>query len=104
MSVYTFHLSLQDKMADTNGTFADFSGDEDTLDINLDDLDDLPDKDPIAKNLSNEFTVEPTPSKILTRQSISHNREHMKVYLRIRPFTEKEIEDGQSQVWFTNLA
>ena len=86
-------------MADTNGTFADFSDEDDTQDINLDDLDDLPSvKDPIVKNLNDEFTVEPTPSKILSRQSVSHSREHMKVYLRIRPFTDTEIERGESQV------
>ncbi|XP_071947720.1 uncharacterized protein [Antedon mediterranea] len=37
-----------------------------------------------------------TPMK-LTRESVDHNKEPIKVYLRIRPFTGTEIQDGESQ-------
>lgn len=49
----------------------------------------------IRKNLVDEFTAK-TPMK-LTRQSINHKREHMKVFLRIRPFTGEEISNGEEQ-------
>ncbi|XP_033106729.1 kinesin-like protein KIF20A [Anneissia japonica] len=37
-----------------------------------------------------------TPMK-MTRQSVAHSSEPIKVYLRIRPFTGTEVEDGESQ-------
>ena len=50
----------------------------------------------IKKDLFSEFS-EATPMK-LSRESVSHNREPMKVFLRVRPFTNNELEEGESQV------
>lgn len=96
-------------MADTtsNLTYADLSDDEDLMgtttggqDLTLDDLDDLPAlKDNLCKSLCGEFTAN-TPKVLASRQSVSHNREHMKVYLRIRPYTDDEMDRGESQVRF----
>ncbi|XP_063963250.1 kinesin-like protein KIF20B isoform X2 [Lytechinus pictus] len=49
----------------------------------------------IKKDLFTEFTSA-TPMKI-ARVSVAHNREPMKVYLRVRPFTNAEVEGGESQ-------
>ncbi|XP_071828189.1 uncharacterized protein [Apostichopus japonicus] len=49
----------------------------------------------IRKNLMEDFTSK-TPMK-LTRESINHKREHMKVFLRIRPFTDQEVRAGEEQ-------
>ncbi|XP_071479037.1 uncharacterized protein [Diadema antillarum] len=49
----------------------------------------------IRKDLFTEFGAA-TPMK-LSRESVSHNREAMKVFLRVRPFTNGEIEEGESQ-------
>lgn len=52
----------------------------------------------IRKNLMEDFTSK-TPMK-LTRESINHKREHMKVFLRIRPFTDQEVRAGEEQVQY----
>ena len=44
------------------------------------------------------------PAAKLTRESVAHSREHMQVYLRIRPFTNREKEQGESQVKITSIA
>ena len=55
----------------------------------------------IRKDLFTEFS-EATPMK-MTRQSVSHNREPMKVFLRVRPFTNNELEEGESQVIYCDI-
>ncbi|XP_038071139.1 kinesin-like protein KIF20B isoform X2 [Patiria miniata] len=48
----------------------------------------------IRKNLLEDFAA---PTAKLTRESVAHSREHMQVHLRIRPFTNREKEQGESQ-------
>ncbi|XP_022091701.1 kinesin-like protein KIF20B isoform X2 [Acanthaster planci] len=48
----------------------------------------------VCKNLLEDFSV---PAAKLMRESVAHSREHMQVYLRIRPFTNREKEQGESQ-------
>ncbi|XP_077992075.1 uncharacterized protein LOC144446196 [Glandiceps talaboti] len=69
-------------------------GDEDPTENFEDELTEL--DSIIRKDLFDNLDEMATPMK-LTRQSVEHSREHMKVYLRVRPFTEKEVEQGESQ-------
>ena len=52
----------------------------------------------IRKNLLDEFEVPAVPAKEKTSSdSSSSGREYMKVYLRVRPFTNEEIEANENQ-------
>ena len=49
-------------------------------------------EDPTVRNLMDEFA---TPFK-----SFNSSREHMNVFLRVRPFTENEKERGEDEVFY----
>ncbi|XP_030841974.1 kinesin-like protein KIF20B isoform X3 [Strongylocentrotus purpuratus] len=70
-----------------------FSDTED--DVVEDEDEELRFQESIKKDLFTEFTSA-TPMK-MARVSVAHAREPMKVYLRVRPFTNIEIQDGESQ-------
>ena len=51
-------------------------------------------KDPTQRNLLDDFE---TPLKAVK------NKHHMNVYLRVRPFTQHELETSENKVGFSSL-
>ena len=56
----------------------------------------------VVKKLDSVFDIPDTPvppPKSQPGLGITPGQEHMKVFLRIRPFTEQEVNKHENQVW-----
>ena len=70
----------------------DFEADVDEDDVDLSPFEE-DEKDKMRRNLIADFATPLKPQKQTDIQG-----DHMQVYLRVRPFTSQEVQDGEAQV------